>query len=83
MRPIDADKINVEDARGNVRELIDRQPTIDMEPVRYGKWIRLERPKGMERYRCSECNEIVRVPECMGEPIYKRCPWCGAKMDKG
>jgi hypothetical protein len=53
-----------------------KQPTIEAEPVRHGRWI----VGGQEIY-CSECN---------GESLYNAfgaskfsdfCPRCGARMD--
>ena len=34
-----------------------------------------------DKYRCSNCNHETRVDECMNEPMYDFCPFCGAKMD--
>ena len=33
-----------------------------------------------DKYRCSNCNSETRVDECMNEPMYEFCPFCGAKM---
>ena len=33
-----------------------------------------------DKYRCSNCNHETRVDECMNEPMYDFCPFCGAKM---
>jgi hypothetical protein len=53
-------------------ELIKKQPTIDAEPVRHGKWIEYPIADGMNQ--CSECG-VLRF----GESNY--CPNCGARMD--
>ena len=53
---------------------IDEQPTI--EERKTGKWIRQEG----DIYRCSECETDTHAAECMGDPIYNFCPWCGARM---
>lgn len=52
--------------------IVQCQPTIEAQEVRYGKW---ETSKG-ERYssRCSCCN-------CYSTDDYKYCPNCGARMD--
>jgi len=34
-----------------------------------------------DKYRCSNCNSETRVDECMNEPMYEFCPFCGAKME--
>lgn len=33
-----------------------------------------------DKYRCSECNNTTYVDECMEEPQYLFCPYCGKKM---
>jgi len=63
-------------------ELIKRQPTIDAEPVRHGKWI-WKGEDGDSRWMCSECKCKEYVPTCNGVPdIWQYCPSCGARMDK-
>lgn len=47
----------------------------------HGRWIHLDMHRGMEQYRCSNCEQECYVPECMGEPMYAFCPNCGATMD--
>lgn len=46
-------------------------PTVDAEPTRHGKWIKV----GDNSYKCSRCNEISC---CEGN----FCVDCGAKMDE-
>ena len=36
-----------------------------------------------DKYRCSNCNSETRVDECMNEPMYEFCPFCGAKLEVG
>ena len=31
-------------------------------------------------YCCTACNNVTCVDECMGEPMYRFCPYCGAPM---
>lgn len=33
-----------------------------------------------DKYRCSECKNETFVDECMNEPQYLFCPYCGCKM---
>ena len=40
----------------------------------YWEWIE------EDKYRCSECNNTTYVDECMEEPQYLFCPYCGHKM---
>jgi hypothetical protein len=53
---------------------IEDAPTI--EERKNGRWIW----KTGDIYRCSECNMDIHVAECMEEPIYNFCPYCGADM---
>ena len=48
-----------------------------------GEWIKLDMHTSMEQYECSACETEIYVPECMGEPMYAYCPYCGAKMEGG
>ena len=56
-----------------VLDSIDAQPTIDVEPVRHGRWIISS--DGYYPY-CSECKERPKSGD-----MTKHCPNCGAKMD--
>lgn len=63
---------------------IDRQPTLDVEPVRHGSWhlasdteFICELARG---FVCSVCNEEIIAPRrCIDNTSF--CPYCGAKMD--
>ena len=56
-----------------VNRVIDKAPTVDAEPVRYGHW---ELP--------PECTIAVMCSECGYRDLIKSnyCPRCGAKMDE-
>ena len=49
---------------------------VEQEP-KMGHWEWLTEDK----YRCSNCNSETRVDECMNEPMYIFCPFCGARME--
>lgn len=49
----------------------------DVAPVVHGHWELVTDDK----YRCSVCRVETRVDECFGEPMYKGCPYCFARMD--
>ena len=63
-------------------QYINEATSVDAEPVRHGHWIKAELLHGEQYYICSACADIFRAPECMGNPIYSHCPFCGAKMDE-
>ena len=67
-----------------LKEALARVPTIDVEPIRHGKWIKENivltslPPKG--RWHCSRCGSINDgYDESVLTPY---CPNCGAKMDE-
>ena len=71
--------IDAIDTSADVQKVIQKIPAVDSEPVRHAHWICKE--EGTVKYfpRCSVCN--MQVPmEASGN--YKRCPYCGAKMDE-
>ena len=55
---------------------LKNRPTVDVEPARHGKWIKLP-PDKYGYYSCSKCNTVWNL-----EIIFMRyCPRCGAKME--
>lgn len=91
MRPIDADRaLEIVRDQGiahptayhltNYATLILREaPTIDVAPVRHGRWISI--PHKLARI-CSVCNrdEPYKFANINAD-VYDYCPNCGAKMD--
>lgn len=83
MRLIDAD-VMIKDLQAMQRQFdaiaidgmirgIEKQPTIEAEPVRHGKWI--VQDETYTRCFCSECKSGNH------QGYEKFCPHCGAKMD--
>lgn len=71
---------------------LDEAPTIDAEPVRHGKWIKMSDADGIY-YACSECgNELTRIesfdpqfdlfPRLKSIDKTRYCSNCGAKMEE-
>ena len=54
---------------------------VDAVPVRHGRWVHHPEIGWGSTWLCSECGEKT-VETVMGEPRYKFCPMCGAKMDR-
>lgn len=72
--------------------LIQNIPAADVEPVRHGRWIpgevvysKYDGGRLIARYydqwTCSVCNYVIN-DQHYSRISYKRCPECGAKMDK-
>lgn len=59
-------------------ERLMEQPTAD--PVKRGRWDPWDLSWGRSVWSCSECRDAMEVPTEMGDPIYKFCPNCGARM---
>lgn len=47
-----------------------------------GYWQKDPDRDGYGRYICSKCGEPFDVETCMGKPIWKHCPNCGARMEE-
>ena len=67
-------------------ELLDKQPTIEAEPVRHGQWIHSDPmdykdPNGVIHLHgmCSCCRLIYDFRDMTSR--FKFCPNCGARMD--
>lgn len=60
-------------------EEIDKQPTIEAEPVRHGRWINVGEETMHDgwtyrKHKCSECGFLT-------VEAINFCPKCGARMD--
>ena len=52
-----------------------------LEQQKTGRWIWIE-SIGAWKFKCSVCKESVNpMPTCMGKPLMRYCPACGAKME--
>ena len=65
-----------------VLEELEVAPSIDAEPVKYGRWILNKSVIGLKTYRCNRngCKDSLFWKEryCYGTENF--CPNCGAKM---
>ena len=82
MRLIDADEAiinfgfewdDISPTRDEFVEFIKKQPTIEAEPVKRGRFVMLKYPL----VECSECKEMR---DCAHQCGWNYCPNCGAKM---
>lgn len=77
------------------KQIISKQPTIESEPMRHGRWVETEpdeddRKLGIEfSIKCSRCHDenshldFNENHEITGKTFWRSrfCPNCGAKMD--
>lgn len=59
-----------------LKRCIDEAPTIEVEPVRHGRWVK----RGQDIF-CSECDEESGYTWAGASRYSDYCPNCGAKMD--
>lgn len=58
---------------------IRKQPTIEAEPVKHGKWVVTHLP---DVFQCDYCKKATKMDElCDSEILRAYCPNCGARMD--
>lgn len=69
----------------HAQQLLEKQPTIEAEPVRHGRWEKDERGSHLRRCSCCKKPPVYNVPDRPGGvAVYaKICINCGAKMDGG
>lgn len=95
MRPIDADELSkdIEEAYKKAEEegwkpgdvarilcAIVAAPTLDLEPVRHGRWIHTDMARKWKgKDECSECGYHDRFR--LDLSAFNYCPNCGARMD--
>ena len=60
----------------SIISMLYMMPTIEAEPVRHGKWLRISPAK---IYECSECGQNVMTDDI---ECYAYCQHCGARMDE-
>ncbi len=77
-RLVDADSIPWDvDGVGTIpvvtKEEIDKMPTIDVEPVKRGKWV----TNRIGMFECTSCKKMVFERS----RLWQYCPYCGALMD--
>lgn len=65
------------DACDQIRCELETLQAADVAPVIHAEWIHIEEDK----YKCSHCWAVTEIDEFMCEPVYIRCPFCGAIMD--
>lgn len=63
--------------------ILKELPAADVEPVRYGRWVRPHWRNSSYCCDCSECGgeAMHREYQWNKKGIYQICPNCGAKMD--
>lgn len=62
---------------------LENAPTVDVEPVKHGHWVEVQRIHETDHTaicECSLCGDTVWVYD--GQRAWNYCPSCGAKMDE-
>lgn len=67
------------DACDYIRGELETLQAADVAPVVHAEWLHVEENK----YKCSRCWAVTEIEEFMCDPVYIRCPFCGAIMDLG
>ena len=84
--PRNAENITLAD----ITEALGGTPTVNAEPVRHGRWVKVKRSGIEERLnkiyhistvKCSCCNAQLDKTNIASVEALNYCPVCGAKMD--
>lgn len=70
------------DRANQIIDEFDSLPTIEAEPIKYGKW-EGDATRPTKRWHCSECGNLTETAHYCYECYYLLCPYCGAKMNGG
>ena len=74
----------IKQIRKAIREMIEEAPAVDAEPVRHGRWIKVENDYNSHLYECSYCHTWTSLPtEEVNDGNIRYCWSCGAKMYGG
>lgn len=68
----------------SIADIINEQPTADVQEARHGKWEGTELMYENGCTRCSECKTeyyASNLEEICGDTFPTYCPLCGARMD--
>lgn len=68
----------------SITDIINEQPTADVQEARHGKWEATELMYENGCTRCSECKTeyyASNLEEICGDTFPTYCPLCGARMD--
>lgn len=72
------------DSDSSIADIINEQPTADVQEARHGKWESTELMYENGCTRCSECKTeyyASDLEEICGDTFPTYCPLCGARMD--
>lgn len=64
-----------------IQDMIESAPSVNSQEPKTGHWIMID--EELQRYKCSECGEIIRVYDYNNETLKEnyRFSHCGAKME--
>lgn len=76
----DRDK-TTEELYYNLCELVDDEPTTDVQEVKHGEWFKPSNdPVDSKQWICSECKGLTETAYYCGHCYYNYCPNCGARL---
>ena len=61
------------------RRLVEKAPTLELVPVKHGRWEPHPRHHGFDR--CSSCQDCIIANDWGDGDKWHYCPNCGARMD--
>lgn len=69
-------------------EILENTPGADVEPIRHGEWVQIDKYDKESNVYCSNCLQEFSYIDGVcylvtGFRLPHYCPFCGAKMDKG
>lgn len=73
----------IEELDYNLCELVDDEPTADVQEVKRGKWVKPGNDQDHKQWICSECKGLTETACYCWHCYYNYCPCCGARMDGG
>lgn len=78
---LNASKYYGKKAGRDFADMITECDTADVQEVQHGRWKPFDLAWGRSIYACTACGDALEVPTECGKPMYKFCPYCGARMD--
>ena len=77
---LDVDRrLDIQDGFEAGQQAVVNMPAADVEPVKHGKWNRLDT---LDKWQCSACGILMDIDGTPKENMMHFCLNCGAKMEE-